>query len=293
MKTLILNEKKYVETLLETGKLEEKPGRDLHLLAEYMYSVLQYRKIRIAKELKLFLKANFPQYQKRQEGLDTYCDNIAKCAGSFKLLEVDSLPITQKELDTIRALKNWKEERVLFVMLVCAKYNHMKNPLNPGWVNQKPIDIFKMAKINTRNDTERAIMLSKFVDAGLIEIPKRQDNINSKVTFMDLEGEPVESLTDLKDLNCEYGAIINPNTFFRCRKCGKMTKIEDYNKGGKLCKSCFEKRKRSYITKTCVDCGQAFAVDTHNKTAKIRCDGCQHKRRMEKQQERRKNNFSC
>lgn len=55
---LILNEKKYAEELLETGKIGKKPSAAVKLLVRYYYHEHGLRKKKILSEIDSFMSKN-------------------------------------------------------------------------------------------------------------------------------------------------------------------------------------------------------------------------------------------
>ena len=283
MKEYILNEKTYIEnTVLTSNKAIERPGQTLPLLAQYYYQYEGLRKKRIVEMLLLTLAQKYPLYpNNKSEWADT-CEQIARHTGGKPLLEIESVGITQNELDTIAQANDKALERVLFTLLCLVKYYNAKNPKNNDWVNTDIKDIFNLAKVKG-NAAEREKMIHRLKEAGFIEIPKRVDKVNLRVTFAEGDKKPVLFISDFRELGLQYNNYMGYGDYFKCEKCGITVKANKKNANVKnLCKSCLNERKTRDVI--CVDCGAIFTVDARV-TIKCRCDDCQKIRNKEKKLE--------
>ena len=295
----ILNEKKYIENLIENKANEqiEKPGALLPLLAQYYYEFKGYRKKKITDLLIDFLNTRYPSFEHNKKSWIETCAKIAKTTGGKPLLQVDELSITQKEIETITQNVNDKSlERLLFVMLCIAKYNNLKNPKNQGWVNTDLKDLFTLAKVKS-NPQNRGKIIHTLINTGLIETAKRIDKVNLKVCFIDTDDNKntvlFTMIKDFRELGFQYNRLMNYGDYFTCEKCGITVKANKQNNNKKcMCKKCLNEPKTRLVI--CVDCGAPFTVDARV-SAKCRCDECQKikiredaTKRKQRQREREK-----
>jgi DNA-directed RNA polymerase subunit RPC12/RpoP len=129
---------------------------------------------------------------------------------------------------------------------------------------------------------------------GLLEFPKRNDNLSMRVTFLDIDSPEEIFISDFRELGYEYLKYQGEN-FIRCAECGILTRGSKKN-NKKYCKNC-----SGYIPKVtksivCVDCGQEFSTSAYNTKTK-RCKECQsiidrEKARIRKQNQRKRDNMS-
>lgn len=138
---LILNEKQYIEKMLELGDCSPKDlGANIALLTRYMYQE-KYTQKEIYNGIEEFASKVDSDFD-----INNWYSFIDKCIGKAKkrdLLSIDYIPITQKELDTIKEIKNPARERLAFTLLVIAKFNNLKSETNNNWINffvNGPID---------------------------------------------------------------------------------------------------------------------------------------------------------
>lgn len=297
----ILNEKKYIENLLDdkTNKPIEKPGALLPLLAQYYYQFKGYRKKKITELLIEFLCARYPSYEHNKKSWSETCENIAKSTGGKPLLQVEGIPITQAEIETITQNVDDKSlERLLFTMLCISKYNNLKNPKNQGWINTDLKELFTLAKVKS-NPQNRGKIIHTLINTGLVEPAKKIDKVSLHITFGEYEMNKntvlFTTITDFRELGLQYNHLMGYGDYFTCEKCGITVKANIQNNNKKcLCRKCLNEPKTRIVI--CVDCGTPFIVDARV-SAKCRCDDCQKIKIREdaakrKQRQRQRANFS-
>lgn len=281
---IVLNEKKYAIECLETGRIGDKPFFTLSILAKYYYYCLEYKKSKINTLLNEFMQKYYAGYQLDRMSWQDTIDNIVKKVNKFTLLEIDGVSITKSEMQTIAGIKNPKLERVMFTILCLAKFGIARNPNNNGWVNEDSKEIFKLARVSCKAE-QRELLIGELRDMGLLEFPKRNDNLSMRVTFLDSDSPEEIFISDFRELGYEYLKYQGEN-FIRCAECGILTRGSKKN-NKKYCKNC-----SGYIPKVtksivCVDCGKEFAVSAYN-TKTNRCDECSRVREKQLKSERNK-----
>ena len=295
----ILNEKKYIESLLEdkTNKPIEKPGALLPLLAQYYYDYNGYRKKKITDLLIDFLNTRYPSFEHNKKSWIETCASVAKSTGGKPLFQIDGIPITQKEIETITQNVNDKSlERLLFVMLCIAKYNNARNPNNQGWIKTDLKELFSLAKVKS-NPQNRGKIIHTLINTGLIETAKKINIVSLRVTFAEYDVNKntvlFTMIKDFRELGFQYNRLMNYGDYFTCEKCGITVKANKQNNNKKcMCKKCLNEPKTRLVI--CVDCGAPFTVDARV-SAKCRCDECQKikiredaAKRKQRQREREK-----
>ena len=116
---IIFCEKKHAEWMLENGFHNFMSSQDLSILARYL-KYIGKNKTQIKSDLIDFCKRYNPEfneviYDKKIRWVIGTCDK-------YKLRITMSIKVTEKELETIKSVKNYKYEKILFVMLVIAMY---------------------------------------------------------------------------------------------------------------------------------------------------------------------------
>ena len=268
---IILNEREYAEICIRNGVLGRKPFITLAIIAKYYYRHDGYRKARIAKLLYSFMEEHYDRFDIMKRRIADACEEIAAKAGKYPLYEIDGVWITSDELKQIEKLNDARERRVLFTMLCLAKLGNAKNSKNNGWVNTDTREIFQLARVNCRMQ-DRDFMLGRIGQAGLLEFPKKNDNVNNRVTFINDYSDKALFINDFRELGYEYLKHTGYN-YIRCRECGIL--IRGNKNGTRLyCSSCAGYKPMVTKTITCIDCGKTLTVSAKNNES-VRCQDCQ------------------
>lgn len=231
---MIFCEKQYAEDLLKYGFTGFMSQRDLNILARYFKSIGKNKK-QIRSDLIEFCK-------KYNQGFneflfETQIRRAIDSSQKYKIREHIEISISEKEMDIIRAVKNFNKEKILFVMISIAKYfkfNHVgQEKQSPHfYVNAKFSQIAKMARVNI-SKKERNQILFDLNESGLIET-----NLFGafKINFVDNENEEII----IKDMN-------NIISFFPifCSSCNK--KMDKKLPRHDMCKECYQEKRRNDI----------------------------------------------
>lgn len=267
---IVLNEKKYAIECLENGFVGRKPFFTLSIIAKYYYYCLNYKKSKIEMLLNDFMFKNYSiGYQSDRLSWQDTIEKIVKKVNNYTLLELDGVKITKSELKTISGIGNPNKERVMFTILCLAKFGIARNPQSNGWVNTDSKEIFKMARVSCKAK-ERELYIGDLCDRGLLELPKRNDNVSLRVTFID-DGDEELFISDFRELGYEYLKYKGEN-FIRCAECGILTRG---NKNGtkRYCKDCAAYTPIKIKIIKCVDCGKEFEIKAKDNCT-TRCDNC-------------------
>ena len=277
---IVLNEKEYAIKHLETGQVDSKPFFTLSIIAKYYYHCLHYKKSKIITLLTDFLSKNYAGYHDRPLEWQSTIEELVNKVDSYNLLEAYGVSISNSEIKTISDLHNKNLELVMFVILCLAKLENLKKPNNNGWVNIDTKEVFEYARVSCKA-IERENYICKLRTKGLLQLPKRNDNMSVRVTFIedkiDKENE-VLFVSDFKELGYEYLKHKGDNVI-ECAKCGTLTRG---NKSGtkRYCKNCITYMSQGTKKITCIDCGKVFEVSSKN-TQSCRCYDCQNRRTTE------------
>ena len=220
---------------------------------------------------------NCPRYNFSKTILEDNIEKIARNAGKYKLHEIDGVWITSSELDTISQIEKKALKRLAFTLLCIAKLGNMRNEKNNNWVNTSAKEIFSLARISCKTK-DRYIQLNELYQLGLIEFPKRLDNLSCRVTYIDQDSENILYVYDFRELGYEY-LNYTGESFLRCMKCGKLFRNKKY-RNRKYCPDCVGYIPKMTKVITCIDCGKEFVVSAKN-TKSVRCKECQYEKRKE------------
>ena len=237
--TMILNEVKEAKKLLETGDIGSKPTTALFLLAKYYRQKENLNKKETAEKLNDFMAFSDKHYNPAL--WEDAIEDIARKAGKYPLREIDAVGITEKELEQIKTLNHIKYEKLAFVMLCHAKLHNMLSADNNGWVNTSIPEIYRTARVAVKYRKDKFLYLNDIEATGLISFSTRNDNLNLRVNFIDMNGLPVFEINDFRELGYEYLNYYKKGTFARCSECQKLYIRKTNNQ--KYCELCAKAMK--------------------------------------------------
>lgn len=285
---LIMNETQAAEKIISDKTVgKTKPMQDINLLARYFLTYPNENgkfptKKELAATLQEYLKGQYDDYQsvKWQELIE----KAIKRAKTSPIIDLEYIPVTQKELDTIKDIGNKKLEKLAFTCLVVAKYYDLRNSSNNGYVNLDYSSLFKLARV-TATTYEQPLLLNDLKQKGLVQRCKKVDNPNFRVLFIDDASDIVLKIDDLRELGYTYLEYLG-ESFIRCAGCGVLMRKK--SNVMKYCKSCGCYQPKTVKTVICDDCGKEFVISSmNNKTH--RCENCQKERIRIYDRERKRN----
>lgn len=238
--SIILNERKWAEEALTAKELGRKPSETLVRIAKYYYDE-GYQKQDVRNLLELFLTECDGSISPVSWS-DTL-DWATAAASRYPLVVLDGIPITKMEIETIRSMCAKQAGRLAFTLLCVSKYWDTVNPKNSHWVNEKDVELMKMANIHT-SVRRQSLLFSQLRDAGLIRFSNKVDNLNVQVLFQDEEGAPVCMVRDFRNIGYQYLKEIGEN-YISCADCGLTIKAADGpGRKRKYCDDCMAARRR-------------------------------------------------
>lgn len=264
---IILNEYKYALEILDKHIVGNKPSETLSVLARYY----RYKEGKKDKEiydlLNQYMLNYYPNYNSVKWSITL--DSQVKKSKKYTLVEIDSVPITLKEIEAIKNLHNIRMERVAFTMLACAKFANLRNTKNNNWVNREHKEIFKLARSNM-TIIQQCEMIYDLKELGYVSLSNKVDNLNMKVNYIDSESEIVMELTDFRELGYEYMLYLG-GKYIRCEKCGRLIRPKGRKK---YCEECAVYQPIEFKTIQCADCGEDVVINAKD-TKTFRCRDCQ------------------
>jgi hypothetical protein len=198
---MVLNERKYAIKALATFEFDESITSTLFIIAKYLHYIENKTNTEIIDCLDKFMQKVYMDYNK-VSWLKLFTQAIESSI-KYPLIEIDFIPITMSELNTINSLTSEQEKRVLFAMLCYAKYYNIVNPENNGWVNTDAKIIFKSAHVQ-KNIDEQYKMLYDMANRGHIATSKNMSTLNKQVLFINNDSEVILKISDFRDLGYEY-----------------------------------------------------------------------------------------
>lgn len=268
---IVINERRWAESILETGQLGDSPGLAAAVLARYFYQVEGLKRKNIYLKLNDLFSQLIPDYN--PAAWEKLLDKVSVQAKKRQLIEIDKIPVTKGELEKIEELRLPRLKRLAFTMVVIAKYFDAINQSNNHWVNLELKEVFSLACISMPI-IEQAKAYRTLIDAGIIEYSKKVGNNNARVLILD-DTLPALFVDDLRAIGHKYQQY-NGEPYFKCERCGLLTRQNKYG-NKKYCSDCAKKQvgMRHY---KCIDCGRDMFVVSRN-TSMIRCPECQKRAR--------------
>lgn len=255
--SIVLNETKQAEYIIEKGEVGTKPTSTLFLLGKYYRQKENLDKEQTINKLNEFMVANYKNYNPAL--WEEIIEDITKKANKYPLREIDSIGITQSELDKIAELHNIKYEKLLFTMLCYAKLYNTISENNNGWVNTDIQELYRVARVTVKYRKDKFLFLNDIERTGLISFSNKNDNLNLKVNFFDMDDESVLDISDFRELGYEYLNYIGDGIFIRCSECKRLVR---------------KKSKKDFSTKYCKECATIIQNqqkhEWDNKNRKIR-----------------------
>ena len=241
---IVLNESEYVEGILRDHQLGPKPTETLVRVARYYSTVDMMKKSDVRAELEKFMPRCDPSINlvKWQDPLD----RIIKAAGKYPMVDIESVPITEKEIalcdglskDTKRRdlsmYKSFSDKpmrRLLFTLICLAKYSDLVNSKNG---NRTDKEIFKLANVVTPVKRQ-SLMLNDLREMGHIKFSRKVDNVNINVQCLDPGGAVALEIRDFRNLGYQYMRHCG-EAYIECEQCGLV--IKQRNNSQKYCPDC-------------------------------------------------------
>lgn len=286
---MILNEEKYARDLLMGQRDDVKSIRQkIDLISRYNYHVLHKNNDDSYSSIVNWLGKHHDIFNEQ-----SYSNIISDCikkSAKRPFYHIESIKITQKEIDTIISQNNLRYEKILFVLLCMAKLQKVSHGFDNGLVSYNITELFKTARVSVPVD-DREKILHNLLKLDLIGLPLKN---NTKCLFVNFIEDSDDAVLELSEQDCRelayfYLNLTKQAKISKCSKCGKL--IKQSKKFGDTCKGCQEV-VADMKTKWCIDCGEEFRVDSRNMT-KYRCDKCQHEADKIYHREYMRNRRSC
>ena len=105
-------------------------------------------------------------------------------------------------------------------------------------------EIFKTAAVSVRHKNDRFLYLNDIANFGLISFPNKNDNLNIRVNFVDMDSEAVMEIDDFRELGYEYLNYIGEGRFVRCSICKRL--IKQTGRRSKYCAECRHQKQKEW-----------------------------------------------
>lgn len=287
---LILNEEKYATNIYNGSNQDVKSIMEKirYITRYFLYTKHQSDEDNYIHTVK-WLQQHHDNFD--ESNYSNLISDAIKKAHKYPFYDIDSIKITQSELDTIVSLNDLRAEKVLFVLLCMAKQQRASLNFTNGLVRYSLSDLCKMARISVPAD-DREYILYNIVKQGHLGYPKKNNTQCLIVNFIDDNSDVVLNLSEVhcQELAYEYLQWKNGGQgYARCEFCGKV--IKQYKSHPRrFCNECLDVLgdvPSNIKVKVCIDCGQVIYVPLLN-TKTCRCEECQAEARIESNRDRQK-----
>ena len=178
-----------------------------------------------------------------------YIEKSIKACKKYDYKLIDSIKITRKELEYIKSFNDIQLEKLLFIMLCIAKYDHFYSNSEDFWLNRSNSFIFNHARVHVRVK-ERLELLRKLYLVGAFDMSYKTGSANKKILYASKSDDEdvVLELTENDYKELAYTYLFYKNGFsgyVHCEKCGRLVKQKSNRQ--KFCNECSVKVHREQI----------------------------------------------
>ena len=225
---VVLRENEWAKQRIDNCELGRHPFETLTRVAKYYLEVERQDKQAARSLLDVFLlKCNPSASVIKWEGT---MDSAIKFAVKHGAVNIDYIPVSDREMETIKGIKGAQAQRLALTLLCLSKYWDEVNGVTSHWVNSEDSEIMKIANINT-STRRQCLLYNQLYEAGLIRFSRKIDNTNVQVCFIE-DGEPVMKISDLRNLGFQYKLFLGDNHYYRCKECGLVVRKENLDSLG-------------------------------------------------------------
>lgn len=205
-----------------------------------------------------------------------------------KLRTCNSVYISNNEWNIIMALEDEEASKILFTMLVLAKYGRANPIIN---INKEKIEfqddrlrmnlplneIYRYAKVRLKKDVDKYRIWGIYGQKGLVELIDGK-TIKRILNFADVEVAKEDVFLEVKDFDnlIGYYNMQFNNKIKSCSRCSEVFKDSSKYNNLMICSKCkkkeTEEKQRVII---CEDCGERVMVK-NSATKTTRCKACQN-----------------
>ena len=237
----ILNEKKYVEDIINASTLPEKMSANsmITYLTKYYYDKYDSTidvVTAVCDQMKKFnLDVRVYQEYKGKARATKICNAISD--GKLDLLkEYTSIPLYKSEYEKIMSCENDREKKFLFTLYIVARYTDRY-----GWVYNPKNELFKLANVSSTTKGYKEIIYN-LLHNGLIRNTKKVDDVKIGVELANTSEEVVFEINKMSSLGNQFMAHIKDG-YKLCECCDKLIKVKSKTKPSRYCNKCKQEKE--------------------------------------------------
>jgi hypothetical protein len=245
---IILDEEAWAENLLKNGSSRQYPvANDVRILAKYWrYKGLETHDVRL--KLEEYCCASDPYFNP----VFSYwkITNALRDSKNYRLRRAFPVSVTKAEIATIKQFEDYGQQRVLFVLLVYAKFLKYTNTrikptqktrvIGEFYVNEKMSNMVRIAKVSMRRN-ERKNFFNDLHDKGLFDYTFYDSLL---IKYVDENSDPEIIIEDFSDITL-YWARYCGERIAACSKCGKLF-LQRTNMQQK-CRQCWKEDRKEGV----------------------------------------------
>lgn len=241
-----MNELKVAEEIIsDMGVVSDTPYKEIMLLAKY-YREMGYNKKDTQNLIIELLEKKMDKFLKAQwdEEIEKKVKKVFK--DEMELIKIESIYITEREVETLNSLEDRNERRLLFTLMVLSRFNNLQRKNTYNRTYEKSSEVKKLSNIRNLNKEKMCSVYHSLRVKGLIDFFGRgQEEDNIIVKCLEEDSEVAFQITKLEN----FGNLIEDElkikydkTYKRCGVCGKAVKIKGRNT--KYCTECSLDKER-------------------------------------------------
>lgn len=237
MNNFIMDEKKYVEELIDSSVLPEglTPNVAIGYLTKYYCEqgyTLEDTVQKVCEKMNSF-NLDILQYQEYQAAARARRYFNAHSSGkTTPLRNYDTVKLYKSEYDKIMMCETDRQKKVLFALYILARFTGRY-----GWVYQSESDIFKLANVSS-SIKERCVIIGYLIENGFAKETKKVNDLKIGVELSDGNEDVVLEVSKIDKLGNQLMAHIKDG-YKMCEVCGKLIKIKSkYDSSSKYCAKC-------------------------------------------------------
>ena len=258
----IANERAYVEHMLKKKEINTKrPGKDINSLIKYLYerdnTLSKDELLAQVNEILLDIINDEHAIKRWQVSIKEYINDFMSYADTFKgLSNVEYIGITQKEIDKIKELNNYKLEYTAFALLVYLKVkNEITGKVDNVHCPSGEEDVKLIRKISGLKVTikEFALLMKELQDLGYTS-NGIGGAVSCKLNYVDNKKICIIKVQDFdsESIPLYYTRELKGGRIIYCKECGKLVLVPEKSPA-KYCKQCYDnkekERKRLHMEK--------------------------------------------
>jgi len=204
----------------------------MYLVAKYIRQTFNYGEIRLEKAVIKFCKEQDKNFNPITEA--EAIRKWVRSAINYDLRKIDSITVSQKEINILKQIENNKDKKLLFVLLVFSKAlkkgsvkrdkSNLKTSDNYYIHYNNFLDIIRLSRLTNTSEIDLADILYKYKYLFTLYKPERE---LIRLEFIDKNPKKETIIYDLNNISNYYNILFEKQkieykeTLGKCSVCGK------------------------------------------------------------------------